>query len=58
MPLQTILSEVRCYGATQVVVTGGEPMIAPGIVDLTRGLKELDLHITIETAGTVYQPVI
>jgi 7-carboxy-7-deazaguanine synthase len=58
MLLESILAEVRRYCATHVVVTGGEPMIAPGIVDLTRGLKELDLHITIETAGTVYQPVI
>jgi 7-carboxy-7-deazaguanine synthase len=58
MPLETLLAEVPHYEATHVVVTGGEPMIAPDIVDLTRGLKELDLHITIETAGTVYQPVI
>jgi len=40
------------------VVTGGEPMIQPDIVRLTQRLKELGLHITIETAGTVYQPVI
>jgi 7-carboxy-7-deazaguanine synthase len=58
MLLESILAEVRRYCATHVVVTGGEPMIAPGIVDLTRGLKELDLHITIETAGTVYEPVV
>jgi 7-carboxy-7-deazaguanine synthase len=58
MPLETILAKVRSYAATQVVVTGGEPMIAPGIVDLTHELKELGLHITVETAGTVYQPVI
>jgi 7-carboxy-7-deazaguanine synthase len=58
MPLGTILAEVRRYGTNHVVVTGGEPMIAPGIVDLTRALKELDRHVTIETAGTVYEPVI
>jgi 7-carboxy-7-deazaguanine synthase len=40
-----------------VVVTGGEPMIQDPIVELTERLKELDLHITIETAGTVYQKV-
>jgi 7-carboxy-7-deazaguanine synthase len=39
------------------VVTGGEPMIFPSIVELTRKMKELGLHITIETAGTVYAPV-
>ena len=31
-----ILEEVRRYPAAHVVVTGGEPMIAPGIVELTR----------------------
>ena len=57
-PLDAILADVRRHSATHVVVTGGEPMIQEDIVVLTRRLnKELDLHITIETAGTVYQPV-
>jgi 7-carboxy-7-deazaguanine synthase len=54
--LGTILGDVRGRWSTHVVVTGGEPMIAP-LELLTRRLKELNLHITIETAGTVYQPV-
>lgn len=58
METDEILAEVRRYRASHVVVTGGEPMIAPGIVDLTGSLKEASLHITVETAGTVYQPVI
>jgi 7-carboxy-7-deazaguanine synthase len=57
LPLGTILADVRRRWSTHVVVTGGEPMIANKIVELTQGLKKLDLHITIETAGTVYQPV-
>jgi 7-carboxy-7-deazaguanine synthase len=32
-------------------------MIAPEIVALTEQLHSLGLHITIETAGTVFQPV-
>ena len=32
-------------------------MIAPEIVALTRALRQAGLHITIETAGTVYEPV-
>jgi 7-carboxy-7-deazaguanine synthase len=40
-----------------VVVTGGEPMLFPEVVELTHHLKQLGLHITIETAGTVDQPV-
>jgi 7-carboxy-7-deazaguanine synthase len=55
--LGTVLADVRKRWSTHVVVTGGEPMIAPMITLLTKRLKELDLHITIETAGTVYHPV-
>jgi 7-carboxy-7-deazaguanine synthase len=43
--------------ARHVVLTGGEPMIAPGIVELSQRLRERGMHITIETAGTVYAPV-
>jgi 7-carboxy-7-deazaguanine synthase len=57
LPLGTILAEVARCGSAHVVVTGGEPMIASEVVALTSGLKDLNLHITIETAGTVYQPV-
>jgi 7-carboxy-7-deazaguanine synthase len=52
-----ILARVRGYKAKHVVVTGGEPMIAPDIVALTEALREAGLHITIETAGTVWAPV-
>jgi 7-carboxy-7-deazaguanine synthase len=55
--LGAVLADVRRHWATHVVVTGGEPMIAPMIAVLTERLKQLDLHITIETAGTVYEPV-
>jgi 7-carboxy-7-deazaguanine synthase len=48
--IESVIEEVDSYSASHVVVTGGEPMIAPQIVDLTHRLKQ---HITIETAGTV-----
>jgi len=52
-----LLEEVRRYPAHHVVITGGEPMIMPDIVSLSEALRRASLHITIETAGTVYQPV-
>jgi len=55
--LDEILAQVASYPARHVVVTGGEPMIAPDIVTLTGRLRERGLHITIETAGTVFEPV-
>ena len=57
LTLGQILDEVRAHPAKHVVVTGGEPMIAPEIIPLSERLRELGLHITIETAGTVFQPV-
>ena len=57
LTLDQILHEMRAHPARHVVVTGGEPMIAPEIVALTGRLREAGMHITIETAGTVFQPV-
>jgi 7-carboxy-7-deazaguanine synthase len=48
-----IMETVGTFPADHVVVTGGEPMIAPQIVELTQRLRQLGRHITIETAGTV-----
>jgi len=48
--VDSIVDEVNRYGASHVVITGGEPMIAPEIQELTARLAQ---HITVETAGTV-----
>lgn len=48
--LNSIVEEVNRYGASHVVITGGEPMIAPEVGELTHRLSQ---HVTIETAGTV-----
>jgi len=57
LSLDQIVAEVRSHPARYVVVTGGEPMIAPEIIPLTERLRQLGLHITVETAGTVFKPV-
>ena len=51
--INDLLDKVCSYPARHVVISGGEPMIAKGIKDFTRLLKESGKHITIETAGTI-----
>lgn len=58
LAVEAILEQIgRFESARHAVLTGGEPMIAPGIVELSHRLKERGLHVTIETAGTVESPV-
>ena len=52
-----IVRRVLTYGAKHVVVTGGEPMIMPDVVELCEALAAQSLHVTMETAATVYRPV-
>ena len=40
-----------------VVLTGGEPLLTPGVVPLTQRLQRAGRHVTVETAGTVFRPV-
>jgi 7-carboxy-7-deazaguanine synthase len=57
LTVEQILQKVSEFGAGHVVLTGGEPMIAPQIRELATGFREQGLHITIETAGTVHVPL-
>ena len=58
MMLGPMFVEMRKGYPAHVVVTGGEPMIAPEIKLITQRLKEQGYHITIETAGTIYEDVV
>jgi 7-carboxy-7-deazaguanine synthase len=40
------------------VLTGGEPMLFAELVPLAAALHERGLHITVETAGTLYLPLV
>jgi 7-carboxy-7-deazaguanine synthase len=55
--VNTILREVHKYPARHVVVTGGEPLLAPEIEELAKELKREGAHITIETAATIFKRV-
>jgi 7-carboxy-7-deazaguanine synthase len=55
--VKNILAEVAKYPTRHVVITGGEPLLAPDIEDLTLQLRQRGAHITIETAATIYKPL-
>ena len=56
--LREILAEANKYPTRHVVVTGGEPLLLGDIEGLTAKLKEIGYHITIETAATLFKPVV
>lgn len=49
-----LIEEAKASGVRHAVVTGGEPMIFPQLPAICAGLREAGLHVTIETAGTVF----
>jgi 7-carboxy-7-deazaguanine synthase len=53
MSVEEILKKLTEWNCDHVVLTGGEPMIAPDLPELATVLKKQNKHITIETAGTI-----
>ena len=52
-----MIDRAGASGLTHAVITGGEPMIFDQLPQLCASLRQIGLHITIETAGTVYPEV-
>jgi 7-carboxy-7-deazaguanine synthase len=57
LAIAEIAQRVVGYNCRHVVLTGGEPMLFAELVPLTEELKRLGMHLTIETAGTLYLQV-
>jgi 7-carboxy-7-deazaguanine synthase len=55
--ISKIVGEVKKYPSRYIVITGGEPLLAPEIGALTGELKRDGAHITIETAATIFKPL-
>ena len=53
MSIEEILKKISEWNCNHIVLTGGEPMIAPDLPELATALKKQKKHITIETAGTI-----
>lgn len=50
--LEGVLRQVSAYPTRFVVLTGGEPLLSPGLSALAAQLRATGRHITIETNGT------
>ncbi|MCC6677995.1 MAG: 7-carboxy-7-deazaguanine synthase QueE [Phycisphaerales bacterium] len=57
LAIDDLVARAVASGARHAVVTGGEPMIFPAVEPLTRALHTAGLHVTIETAGTIFREV-
>lgn len=53
-----IARQMKESGTLFVLLTGGEPFLYPGFLDLYQGLKKLGMIITINTNGTLITPQI
>ena len=53
MSVEEILHKVSGWNCRHVVLTGGEPMIAPDLPALATELHKAGKHITIETAASI-----
>ncbi len=49
-----LVEEAVASGAKHAVLTGGEPLLFEATGELCRGLKARGVHVTYETAGTVF----
>jgi len=58
MSVAEIIEQVDSHDCAHVVVTGGEPLIAPQLPALLGGLKARDRHVTLETAARQYRPIV
>jgi 7-carboxy-7-deazaguanine synthase len=58
LSVKEIAARTASFGLSHVVLTGGEPMIWKELVPLTEELKRLGRHLTIETSGIRYLPVV
>jgi 7-carboxy-7-deazaguanine synthase len=52
--LDDLVREATATGVRHAVLTGGEPLLFPQIVPLSQRLRAAGMHVTIETAGTLW----
>lgn len=53
MSLEEILERVDGYGCDLVEITGGEPLLQPGVFPLMTRLCDRDYQVLVETSGSI-----
>ena len=56
-PWPAVADRALSFDLEHVILTGGEPLLQPDIVPLSKRLREAGRFVTVETAGTVDRPV-
>jgi len=57
MTVAEILARLAAFPTRHVVLTGGEPLAAPGIEELCIELRRGGYHVTVETAAVLFKPL-
>lgn len=55
---EDVLARMRGFASRHAVITGGEPLIQTDIEIFCRMLKAAGFHVTVETAGTIFKPLL
>lgn len=55
--VDSVLQQVAAAAVRHVVLTGGEPLLRSSVESLLQGLQQIGVHVTVETAGTLYRDV-
>ncbi|WP_305000216.1 7-carboxy-7-deazaguanine synthase QueE [Salinisphaera sp. Q1T1-3] len=53
MPLDAIVARAEALGATDICVTGGEPLAQPNVIPLVARLCDAGYAVSVETAGAL-----
>jgi len=56
--IDEIVETVESFDCEHVDITGGEPLLQSNVVELSDTLKQRGHFITVETAGTLFRPVV
>lgn len=55
--LYELMEKIKKYDCKNIIITGGEPLLANETAELTEELKKNNFHITVETNGTIMRKI-